>query len=245
MERLDLRKKFMVLDIETANNNDKETGDETGCPFSYDIGYIIADKYGHIYEKHSFIIRDIFVYERDLMKTAYYGWKIPQYVENLRNGKSEMVDFSFARYTILKDMKKYNVKDVYAYNANFDKGGLDITLRYITKSKYRYFFPYGTNIKCIWHMACQVLFTQKTYQKMALENKWFSPSGNYKTNAEIAYSYIICQKDFQEEHKGLDDVMIEYQILLKCFRHHKKMSTKINRMCWRIPTKKFGKVTEM
>ena len=87
MERLDLRKKFMVLDIETANNNDKETGNETGCPFSYDIGYIIADKYSHIYEKHSFIIRDIFVYERDLMKTAYYGWKIPQYVENLRNGK--------------------------------------------------------------------------------------------------------------------------------------------------------------
>ena len=57
---------------------------------------------------------------------------------------------------------------------------------------------------------------------MALENKWFSPSGNYKTNAEIAYSYIICQKDFQEEHKGLDDVLIEYDILLKCFRQHKK-----------------------
>ena len=50
----------------------------------------------------------------------------------------------------------------------FDLNALNKTIRYVTKSKVRYFFPFGTKVCCIWHMACQVLCTQKTFQK---ENK--------------------------------------------------------------------------
>ena len=34
----------------------------------------------------------------------------------------------------------------------------------------------------------------------------------------------------------LEDVLIEVQIMAWCFKQKKKMSRKINRVCWRIPS---------
>lgn len=240
MENFNLRKKFMVIDTETANNTD-ENGRDTGTPLAYDIGYIIADKHGHIYRKRSFVITDVFEGEADLMQSAYYGWKVPQYIESINKGERRPVNLTLARWIVAQDMKEFNVSDVYAYNALFDLNSCNRTLRYITKSKYRYFFPYGTKIHCIWSMACQVLFTQKSYKTAAIANNWISPAGNFQTSAEVAYRYINNEPKFEEEHKGLDDVMIEYEILLRCFRQHKHIDTKPSRACWRIPTKKWGK----
>lgn len=222
------RKKMMVLDIETLNS--------TEDALSYDIGFAIIDKKGNIYEEYSFVVYDMFFEEKDLMESAYYAEKIPQYLDGIKKGEHKVVRFMTARKIIRDVMERYNVKEVYAYNASFDYGGLNRTLRYITKSKYRWFFPYGTQIKCIWHMACQVIFTQKTFWKTALENNWVTKAGNFQTSAEIAYRYMTGNKNFDEEHKGLDDVHIEIQILLKCIRQHKKMDTRINRRCWYIPT---------
>lgn len=236
MERFDLRKKMLVLDIETLN-----TTEDALC---YDVGFAVTDNQGHIYEEYSFVIYDMFFKEKELMKTAYYAEKIPNYLEGIKSNKHKIVTFLTAWRTIKEIMNKYEIKEVYAYNANFDYGGLNRTLRYVTKSKYRWFFPYGTKICCIWHMACQVLFTQKTFWKTALKNNWITESGNFKTSAEIAYRYMTGNKDFDEEHKGLDDVRIEIQILLKCLRQHKKMNKNINRSCWRIPTIEYKKFKE-
>jgi len=57
--KIDRRKKyFLVLDTETANGLDD--------PFVYDLGFVVADRKGNIYERHSYIIYDIFVACRDL-----------------------------------------------------------------------------------------------------------------------------------------------------------------------------------
>ena len=233
MEQLNRRKKMMVLDIETLNS--------TEDALSYDVGFAVTDKKGHIYEEHSFIIYDMFFEEKELMQSAYYAKKIPEYLDGIKKGNHKVVTFMTAWRIIRQVMEKYGIKEVYAYNAAFDYGGLNRTLRYISKSKYRWFFPYGTKIFCIWHMACQVLFTQKTFWKVALANGWVTKSGNFQTSAEIAYRYMTGQKEFDEEHKGLDDVRIEVQILLKCIRQHKKMNPWINRSCWRIPTQEYKK----
>lgn len=222
-------KKFLVLDIETANSVE--------CPFAYDVGFIIADK-KQIYEKHSYLVYDIFCKEKELMSTAYYAIKIPQYQEMLKKGETILKNLYSIQKIIKEKMKEYNIVDIFAYNAFFDLNGLNNTIRYSTKSAFRYFFPYGTNFHCIQHMACQVLFTQKTYYKLADKYNLKTEKGNYLTTAECAYKYINLQFEFEEEHKGLDDVLIEYEILLKCYRQKKKMSTTINRSCWRIPQKK-------
>ena len=169
------------------------------------------------------------------MKTAYYATKIPQYLAGIENNAFKVRRFYEVRETLKKVMDKYKITAVCAYNANFDYNALNTTQRWLTKSKYRYFLPYGTKVFCIWHMACQTICMQKSYVRFCLENGWTSSSGNIKTSAEAVYAYMTKDKNFVESHTGLQDVLIEVQILAHCFRQHKKMIKSINRTCWRIP----------
>lgn len=86
------------------------------------------------------------------------------------------------------------------------------------------------------HMACQVLYTQKTFCKEALKNNWLTPKGFLSTKAEIGYRYLSNENDFDEEHMGLQDVLIEMEILDRCFRQHKKMDDRPYKLSWKIPT---------
>lgn len=220
---------FLILDVETANS--------TTDALVYDLGVAVADRSGNIYETASFIISDIFMDEADLMTSAYYAEKIPQYYEGIEAHDFEVTSFYQARKAILNLMEKYGITKVCAYNANFDRSALNTTQRWLTKSKYRFFFPYNTEFYCIWHMACQVICTQKRYRKFCEQNNFIKPSGNIHTNAETVYAYMTKNSNFDEAHTGLQDVLIEAEILAKCFAQHKKMDKSINRMCWRIPQK--------
>lgn len=232
---MDKRKKyFMIVDTETANDID--------CPLFYDFGFRIVDKKNNVMIEKSFILKDIFYEEEKLMKTAYYNFKIQLYKKMIKYKEIETINILDLFFYIRNIMKNYNVKEVYAYNASFDLKALNNTLRYITKSQYRYFFPYGTEIYCIQHMACQVLYTQKTFLKTAFVNKWETAKGNVSVTAEIGYKYISNNIDFFESHTALEDVKIEQEILDRCFRQHKKMSKKINRNCWRIPQKDYKEI---
>ena len=170
------------------------------------------------------------------MKTAYYAKKIPKYLEGISTHQSQVVDLLLAKWMIRDVMEKYNIKTVCAYNASFDIRALNTTLRYVTKSKYRWFFPYGTEVNCIWNMACQLLYTQRRFAEFALQYDYFSSSGNLQTSAEIGFRYLTDETQFTEEHQGLQDVLIECQIMAKCYAQHKKVDKSINRACWRIPT---------
>jgi hypothetical protein len=234
------REKILFLDTETLGNLD---ADET--PLVYDFGFKIIDRAGLVYESGSFIIYDTFVLMRQEMKSAYYANKIPQYIENLRAGGSKMIDFIELFMKIRGFIKQYHIKKVAAYNMAFDRGALDNTLRYLTKSKYRYFFPRGIKYCCIWHMATQVLLNRPTYLKMALKEKWYSEKGNVSTNAEKCFAYLTKNSIYQEEHKGLDDVEIEIEIFLACLKQHKKMDWNIKRSCWRIPQENFRKIRQI
>ena len=219
------RKNILVIDVETANS--------TEDALVYDVGFIIADLHGNVKIEKSFVIKEIFTLRPELMTSAYYAEKVPSYHKELAEGKRELVNFYTMRKTLLDLMKQYEVKEVYAYNARFDRNALNTTYRYLTKSKYRWFFPYGTQIKCIWTMACDTILQQKTFRKIALREQWFSASGKFfLSNAETAYRYMTGDYDFIEEHKGLDDVRIEYEILLHARRQKKKMRTEINPGCY-------------
>ena len=221
---------YLVVDVETANSTDDA--------LVYDLGYAVADREGNVYETGSLIISDIFEGEADLMTSAYYASKIPQYLEGIERQDFVVTNFYNARRIVLSVMEKYSIKKVAAYNASFDSKALNTTQRWLTKSKYRYFFPYDTEICCIWHMACQVLCTQKGYRKFCEANDLRKPSGNLYTSAEAVYAYMTKNVDFDESHTGLADVLIETEIMAKCFAQHKKMDKSINRSCWRIPQKK-------
>ena len=81
-------------------------------------------------------------------------------------------------------------------------------------------------------MACDVLLNSNTYRRFCDNNGFKSECGNYKTSAEVAYNYIMNKTDFIESHTGLEDVMIEIDIMAKCYKRKKKMTTVINPACW-------------
>lgn len=223
------RKYYLVLDVETANYADD--------PLVYDLGFAVVDRHARVYAQRSLLVSEIFSDEEELMDTAYYSAKLPQYFEGIGRGEWEVVDFYTARKIICDLLKEWNITAVCAYNAHFDYSALNNTERWLTKSKYRWFFPYGTEIFDIWHMACQVICTQRTYIRYCLDNGFASASGNIKTNAETVFGYISGNSEFDEAHTGLADVLIEAKIMAKCFDQHKAMDKKINRSCWRIPQK--------
>ena len=222
---------YLVIDTETCNTVEQ--------PLPYDIGYAICDRMGNIEIERSFVVAETFLDMKDTMKSAYFAEKIPQYWEDIKNGIREIKSIYKIRKQVAEDMKTYGVKKVGAYNMGFDKRALNNVMRYTTKSFCRWFFPFGTEFFCIWHLATQTLLQQKTFFKMAEKNDWFSEKGNLLTNAEVTYNYIKKMSDFKEEHKGLEDVRIEIEIMAHCFRQHKKMNTNINTSCWRLVQKAY------
>lgn len=221
---------LLVIDTETAN------GLTDALP--YDIGYAICDRQGNIYKTRSFVVADIFCDMTDIMKTAYYAEKIPRYWEDIRNGKRELKTFYNIRKEILEDMKDFKIKRVGAYNMGFDKRATNNLIRYITKSRFRWFFPFGTKFFCIWHMACQTVLNTKKYIRFAESNNLVSEANNIQTSAESCYKYLTHNADFIESHTGLEDVLIEVDIMAACYKTHLKMDTSIKPNCWRIPQKK-------
>lgn len=222
--------KIMIIDTETAGGLDN--------PLTYDIGFIVADRSGAEYETVSLVIHNIYAEQRELMKTAYYAHKLPKYEIKLANGERKMVTFFTARKMVVDLCEKYNIKQVYAYNMGFDRRALNNTQKFTTDNKYKYFFPFGIEFCCIWHMACQVLMARPSYINFALENNLLTPKGNIATNAESCYKYLTNDLSFEEEHQGIDDVKIEKEILLACFKQHKKMDKKPYTPCWRLVQKK-------
>lgn len=228
--KIDKRKKYiMVLDTETTNNN---MGSKFNDGLVYDIGFTIADKKGNIYAKRSYAVKEIFDWT-ELMDTAYYKNKLPKYYEKLAKGEMKKETIWNIRKAIKTAMEYFNITEVWAFNANFDLTTLNNTVRYLSGSGCRYFFKYGTEICDIWHVACQTLGLQKTFQWENVRND----KGNLITNAERMFGYIVQDETFEEEHTGLADAEIETKILARCLASHKSIDKKINRACWRIPQK--------
>lgn len=228
--KIDRRKKYIiVLDVETTNNQIGVKG-APNDGLVYDLGFTVADKQGNVYAKRSFAIKEIFDW-KELMDTAYYKNKLPKYYEKIRRGEMKKVSIWEARKSIKSAMEYFNITEVYAFNANFDYTTLNNTVRYLSGSACRWFFKYGTKICDIWHIACQTLGLQKTFQWENVRNA----NGNLITNAERMYAYLSQDFDFEEEHTGLADALIETQILARCFKTHKSIDKSINRACWRIP----------
>lgn len=225
MDKIDYRHHYvLVLDTETANTLVDEDGRmDISSVLMYDCGWSVVDTKGHVYLERSFVNRDIFVYERELMQSAYYAWKIPRYVEDLRNGNRIMANTYEIRQQMLADMELYHIHEVVAHNARFDLNALNGIQRWTTKSRFRYWFPYGTEIWDTMKMARDVIHKMPTYRRFCEEYGFLTANGRLSTTAENLYRFITKNPDFVESHTGLEDVQIEREIMFYCFRQHKKM----------------------
>lgn len=228
---IDRRIRYMAgLDTETCNGLNLEDGKvDLTQSLVYDIGWAVTDKRGKIYKTRSFVVAETFLDMKDVMKSAYYAEKIPKYWEDIKAGTREIKTLMAIRKILFEDMKEYNINIVFAHNASFDVRALNNTVRYITKSRFRWFFSYGTEIWDTLKMARQTIGKQKSYITWCVNNGYLTKHKvpRVRLTAEILYRYISGNKDFIESHTGLEDVIIETKIMAHCLRQHKKLEKRL------------------
>ena len=228
MNKIDHRRHYiLMMDCETANTLTRADGSlDMTSVFIYDMGWQVTDRHGNIYEEKSYIVKDIFYQETQLMQSAYYAKKIPQYLMEIAEGKRVVATFYEIRKDFLDTLAKYDTKTICAHNARFDYNASNITQRWLTKSKYRYFFPYGVEVWDTMKGAKAVIKDMPTYRKFCEENGYMTKhkTPRPRLTAEILYRFISKDCDFMESHTGLEDVNIERQILAYCFKRKAKLA---------------------
>ena len=136
----------------------------------------------------------------------------------MRMGKRTIVNI-WEAYRLIRQMcKDWSISCVVAHNAKFDITTLNSTLRYQTKSKRRYFLPYGTKVVDSMKVAKMVLNNNQNYYQFCEDNDYMT---NHKTprpryTAEVLWRYFSGDNEFIEAHTGLADVEIESKIFVKC-----------------------------
>lgn len=201
------RKLYLVLDTETANG--------FGDPMVYDFGFALVDALGIVYAVGSYVVRNIYYWQKRMMKTAYYADKIPQYDIDIANGSRQVVNLEYIRKLVCSLCEEYDCT-LCAHNHSFDFRALTATQRYTTKSARRDFFPSDVDFIDTLDLAKQLLKNDNDYYVWCFRNNGLTKNDKPRFTAEILYRYITGDVDFVESHTGFEDVMIEKEILRYC-----------------------------
>ena len=230
-------KNFIVLDTETAptvHHWDKKAHPETSLV--YDMGWVVVD--GNTFEPlqtRSFIIADTFT-NHQLMNSAYYAKKLPQYIERGRLFAADwfIVSFYTAWETFLADVEEFNVCDVWAWNVQFDNKTLDNTINTYSNGFIDTFLPSDCCWRDAWDYVSSRCCVTEKYVNWAINNGYTSPKGNPSTKAETCYRYLNGDNDFIESHTALDDAKIEAMMVIKAKKRHAKGANSTGQG-WRYP----------
>lgn len=207
--------KFMVLDVEGMQNKRP-----------YNIGYIVADRYGRIYKKHSFAFPAC-IWE-NIAESLRIGQAVEMTKKNIQEilrdadkphhkRKYKAVTTEQFVYQFFKEIHKYKINRIFAYNCAFDKKSIALLIGADAFAE----------LPCEF---CDIItgllprFCTKPYISFCINNGFLSPTGIAQYKAETAYKYFFGDLTFEEEHTGLEDALIEYKLLLICFKSHKKLN---------------------
>ena len=199
--------KYLMFDTETTNDLE--------CPICYDFGFSVIDDDGKVYERGSYVVADVFL-DAELMASAYFADKIPAYWDDIKSGKRLLRRWQTIKSIVRDVMVQHQINCVVAHNTRFDYLSTATTQRYLTCSKWRYFFPYGTQFLDTLKMARATFSKDEQYIAFCNEHQFLNKYNKPQLTAEVLYRYLTNNIDFVESHTGLEDVEIEMQIFLEC-----------------------------
>lgn len=218
--------KFIVLDTE-ATNTGKESAARFGVGASvYDLGYIVADASGAVYYQNRIIIADTFN-DAALMRSAYYADKLPHYYTELANG-CKLMTMRDALKVLQSNIRTYDVKDVWAYNARFDADALNSSVSQASNGFMQWALPYDVKWRDIMRYAQSTICNTKKYRAWCEGRGLITKTGRARVTAEAVYQYLTGNDEYTEEHTALSDAQDELTILLACLKRKKKMPKRFN-----------------
>lgn len=222
--------RILVIDTETANTLD---GNDMSDVLVYDCGWAVCDIYGNVYETASYVNKEIFEGEQELMQSAYYAKKIPQYHKEIKEGARKIASIWEIRRAMFDTIERYGIHFAAAYNARFDANALNRTISWVSKSLARYFYRFGQiEWLDIMKMAQDAITGTRNYKNWAIDRGYTTKTGTPRKTAELVYRYMTGEEDFKEEHTGLADVLIEVQIMAFCFTERDRRKVKMRTRLW-------------
>lgn len=217
-------KKIIVLDVEGMSGKRP-----------YDIGFIVCDKHGNIYETFSLACMPC-IWEN--LSTTFCTAQEKAREMTHRNIKEILETPTKYQWLtvdeVLKNLNnaiaRHNVSEIWAYNCTFDKS---MIAKLIGDKASEY--PNICQIKwCdIWSAIVMTKCLTRKFVKYCKSNNFVTDKGNIKTSAEVVYGYLTKDKGFEEEHTGLSDCHIELKILLSAVKTKKKIISDI-RQPWKL-----------
>lgn len=220
-------KKFVVLDTEATNTGKANAGRFGVGAQVYDLGYIVADASGAIYYENNIIVADTFN-DAALMGSAYYANKIPQYYQALASGSVKLMSMRDALKTLRADLRTYNVRDVWAYNAMFDRDALNSSVAQASNGFCEWALPYGVKWRDIMRYAQSTICNTKKYRAWCEGHDLITKAGRPRVTAEAVYQYLTGDDGYTEQHTALSDAQDELMILLACLKRKQKMPKRFN-----------------
>ena len=207
---------IMLIDCETINK---------GLHYPYEIAIKIY-KNGKLVEEKSFITKEIFDNEYE-MQNAWYKNKIPFYNETLQT--NENMTKKSAR-EILQNINelivKYKIKNVFAYNAIFDRKVVNNLYELPSNADIPNLFK-KLYVIDIWKIATDIiaLFDDlyDDYMLFCYRHRLYTQKQkSISTSAETMAKYIYQNPYFIEEHTGISDTICEFDILMKVLEIFKR-----------------------
>ena len=212
----------IVIDTETCDGQGRKLAyPSPRDALIYDLGWLVVDGAGEVVERRNVLISDTFN-RTNLMQSAYYADKVPDYVASIRRGEVETMDALDAFRLLAQDVERYRVRDAWAYNARFDKTVIDATISHYSNgfSNFATMFP-RVRFRDIWDFAACITGT-RPYVEWCETHGFVSPKGNPVTNAECVYGYLTGNADYVESHTALADCYTELTILNAARRRKKR-----------------------
>lgn len=220
--------KILVLDIETAGGFNN--------PLAYDVGGVVMDDTGYIWERFHWAVLEVIGNPR-LMSTAFYASKMPLYWGEVYRGNIRPLPFADVLRKITGLIDFHDIEAIAAYNAGFDCRGLKSTTNWLFDN------PNWLNRQVpvwdIWRGACDSIMNTEKFIRWAVKTGNFTAKGNPRTNAEVCFQYITGNVGFQEEHTGGRDAEIEAAILAAILRRKVRPDMSVKGSPWKTPAKKY------
>lgn len=217
-----MTRNYIVLDCEGVDTVKREDGSvHAETSLFYDLGFVVVNgDNGSIIESYSFMNTDVYD-DVDLMESAYYAWKRKKYDAGRGTEWTEATTLEIW-ITFKEVCRRYDVREVWAYNARYDIKCTNNTIRTMSREFARFFLPYGVTWRDVWDYAGSTLCNTRKYVKWALTRDYRTDSGNPRTRAETVFRYLTNDDTFIEEHTALADARIESMILWTCKRRKQR-----------------------
>jgi hypothetical protein len=186
----------------------------------YDLGFIICNKKGKIYESRSLLISDV-LERRELFKSKYYEQKLAFYRKIFLNMTTEYMTFQKALKALKDSFEYWKCDTLAAYNLAYDLSALQFSADRLGGQADLQEVLQDSRFLDVWLLSLLSLCQQKTFFRFAVGKNLLTDRGFPITSAEVLQEYVTGNKDYH--HTALNDCFSTLPIMVKALRQKKKI----------------------